>query len=223
MKSRSLLASSAASLLLLITMTAAAQAAVLFGFYDFDSTQAAEGHDVAATGFTATMTKNTDARTQGGSDDEFYGNSSLTLPAVTGGDGFIRMIGGSFTITTAYTGVSAYSLESLYFDATTTTMTGNLTVSYTINGGASVSLTPTALAMVNTTASDTVTQPYGDFGLAFSGASLNPGDTLTFTFNVTNGSARLDNFALTGSIVPEPATALLLPAIGLLSLRRQRR
>ncbi len=204
-----------------------ASAAVLLGFHTFlNASNASEPHDVAATFFTGTVTKNTDSRSGGGSNDNLYGNSSLATPTATA-DGFLRMVGGNFTLTANYSAAatSSMSLTALYFDATTTTGAGNLTVAYRINGGTSMSLTPAAIVMVNTTASDSIAQPYEDYGLAFAGATLNPGDSIEFTFNVSgvSGSARLDNIALVGDVIPEPATVMLLSGFGAVSLLRRNR
>lgn len=209
-------------LLAALALASPASAAVLVGFYDFDAgTLASETQDAAASGFTATVTKNTESRTAGGSDDAFYGNSAL---ASATGDGFLRVLAGSFTLTTTYSAgaTSPYLLTSLFFDATQTTGTGDLSISYSLNGGPSVLLTPSPISLGSSTASDTETRPYGDYGADFSGVTLNPGNSLVLTFTVTNGSARMDNIALTGDVVPEPSSAFLA-ALGLVPFLRRRR
>jgi len=206
---------------LALLLVSPASAAVLIGFHDFESSSDDETEDVAASGFSATVDKNTDSRTGGGSDDAFYGGSAL---ASATGDGLLRVVLGSYTITTLYSAsaTSSYQLASLFFDATTTTGSGDLSVSYSINAGASIPLTASPITLTGSTASDTVSQPYGDYGVDFAGAILNPGDSLVLTVTITDGTARMDNIALTGDLVPEPSVALLA-ALGAIPFFRRRR
>ena len=206
---------------LALLLVSPASAAVLIGFHDFESSSDDETEDVAASGFSATVDKNTDSRTGGGSDDAFYGDSALGSAT---GDGLLRVVLGSYTITTLYSAsaTSSYQLASLFFDATTTTGSGDLSVSYSINAGASIPLTASPITLTGSTASDTVSQPYGDYGVDFAGAILNPGDSLVLTVTITDGTARMDNIALTGDLVPEPSVALLA-ALGAIPFFRRRR
>ena len=206
---------------LALLLVSPASAAVLIGFHDFETSLGDETEDVAASGFSALVDKNTDSRTGGGSDDAFYGDSAL---ASATGDGLLRVVLGTYTITTSYSAsaTSSYQLASLFFDATTTTGSGDLSVSYSINAGASILLTASPIALPDSTASDTVSQLYGDYGVDFAGAILNPGDSLVLTFTITDGTARMDNIALTGDVVPEPSAAFLA-ALGLAPFFRRRR
>lgn len=210
----------------LLSFSVPASAAVLIGFYDFDAGTADETHDVNAAGFSATIIKGTaDSRTAGGSDDALYGDSStLTVPNVTNGDGYLRLTN-KLTMTVTYGGASTVQLSNLYFDATYTTNTTGLTVGYKINGGTLVSLTPVPFAADATetgisTGSDTQTRPYVDFSRSLSGITLNTGDTIAFEFS--SSSMRLDNIALEGTVVPEPTSALL-SLLGSACLLRRRR
>lgn len=212
-------------LLAFLSAVLPSQGAILVGFYDFDATTTNETHDVADTGFSAVVAKGTDSRAGGGSNDIYYGDSiTLTVPNVTNGDGYLRVVN-NLTITVSYIGSSPVQLENLFFDATYTTATSGLTLAYQLNGGSFVSITPDPFpadsnASGITTGSDTETRAYNDFSRSLAGLTLNTNDTLVIRFS--SGSMRLDNIALTGTIVPEPS-ALLLSGLGLLPLLRRRR
>lgn len=200
-----------------ILFSVPASAAVLIGFYDFDDGSVSETHDVNAANFSSTIVKSTDSRTAGGSNDTSYGDSSIT--AGSGNDGFIR-ITSTAVITLIYSALATdpVQLETLYFDATHTSGSGSHTLSYSVNGGAPVSLTGFTTTL--TTASDTATRSYDDFSRSLSNVILNPGQYLTITFS--SGSMRLDNVAITGGVVPEPSRVLLSILACILFLRRRR-
>jgi len=165
----------------------------LVGFHKFDdATVTPEPADVTEPGFTATITKSTDSRAVGGSDDAYYGDSKIKSPNAS--DGFLRMTG-NFTMTVNHGGTSPEVLDALLLDAVTLSAGSQLNVSYSVNGGAPVLLTPTPLAL-GTSIDSTAVQPYGDFSLPISGVTLNPQDTIVFTFSLAVGSARVDNIAL---------------------------
>ncbi|MBX3743076.1 MAG: hypothetical protein KF712_18975 [Akkermansiaceae bacterium] len=180
---------------------------VLAGFHRFENNSSAgEAAEETAAGVTASLTKSTDSRSSGGSDDKFYGDSRIKSPNTS--DGFLRMTG-PFTITVNHGGATPWLLDSLLLDATSLSAGSALNVSYSVNGGASVGITPTPLALP-TSIDSTDPQPYGDFSVPIPGVTLNPGDAIVFTVSFAAGSgARLDNIALTGGPVT-PATTITL-------------
>lgn len=167
---------------------------LLAGFHQFDGTAGTESADTVHPGFSGTVTKSTESRPGGGSDDTFYGNSRVKVPP--GADGFLRMTG-NFTITVTHSGDTPRLLDALYFDSTSLNAGSLLNVSCSLNGGPSVSLNATPIALPTSTASDTETRPYGDFGLPLPDITMSPGDTIVFTVSLAAGSCRLDNIALT--------------------------
>jgi hypothetical protein len=201
----------------------AAFSAVLIGFYDFTNGAENETHDVAATHFSATVVKGTQSRDIGGSNDSFYGDSSLTVPVVAAGDGALRIIS-TLVINVTYSSdaILPVQLENLYFDATYTTSTNGLVVSYKVNNGTSVPLDPNPFgsAPAGITDSGDTPQAYNDYSRSLSAVILNPGDTLAITF--TTSSARLDNIALTGTAIPEPSVTLGVASGMILIVRRNR-
>ncbi len=188
-----------------LAASALAPAVVLAGYHAFDASTADESADAAAPGITSVITKSTDSRSGGGSDDAFYGGSAH--PSGGTGDGFLRMTG-SFTLTVTHGGAAGYELDALYFDATSISAGAVLNISCSVNGGAPVPLVA-SLALPVSTASDTETRPYGDFALPLSGMLLQPGDTVVFTASLGAGGARLDNLALAGR-TPAPGNRVYL-------------
>lgn len=167
-------------------------AAVLAGFYNFTNGAENESHDVAAPNFSATVSKGTDSRDTGGSDDSFYGDGNLTVPVVTGGDGVLRIIS-SLVITVTYStgATSPVQLANLYFDATYTTSTNGLVVSYRVNGGDTVTLTPNPFGSVASgiTEGTNTPQPYNDYSRSLAGVILNPGDNIAITFTTSSAAS----------------------------------
>lgn len=184
-----------------------AQPILLAGFHGFNSTAGSEAANSTATGFTGTLMKSTDSRSNGGSSNPFYGDSSI--PTSSTSDGFVRMTGNTI-LSIAYSGTAPQPLDSFLFDATSTTANVSINLSCTINGGASVLLTASPILLPLSTASDTEIRPYGKYRLPLSGLTLESGDTIAFTVSLASGTgARLDNLSLAG-IPPFTGTAIEL-------------
>lgn len=180
---------------------------VLAGFHQFDdSTVTSESADLVEPGFTGTVTKSTESRSSGGSNDHFFGDSKIKSPNTS--DGFLRMTG-NFTVTVVHDGSIPWLLDSLLLDATSISSGVLLHLSYSLNGGSPVPLTSSPLTLPTSTDSPSV-QPYGDFSIPITGVVFNPQDTIVFTFSLASGSgARLDNIALT-AVPPDPSTTVSL-------------
>jgi hypothetical protein len=169
---------------------------VLAGFHQFDDLSSSdESADETATGFTSTLTKSTDSFSIGGSDAQYYGNSSIISPNAS--DGFLRMTG-DFTFTINNGSTTPWPLESLLVDATSDSLGTSLNMTYSINGGPIVGVTLNPILLPTSIDSEDL-QPYGDFSIPINGVTLQPGDTIVFTVSLPNaGDARLDNIAVTG-------------------------
>lgn len=83
-------------------------------------------------------------------------------------------------------------------------------------GGTTFANTPSSIGFANVTRTDTL--------LTFDGASIAPGQTATFTFDINIPSGGSFAFGLNQTAVPEPATmALLMAGAGLAIARRKSR
>jgi hypothetical protein len=200
-------------------------ATVLVGFYAFDSgSEAPEAADFSTSGFSAVITKNTNTNGTGGggSNDNTYGDSSIPVEGAATDNGVYRMYNGTTTITTTYSSAAtgSYQLTSFLVDiGTTTTPIGTFSFSYSINGAAPVLLTSSPVTLSNVGSGYT---NFPDFGVSFPNAVLNPGDSIVINMTIAGGSARMDNIAITGELIPEPS-ALLISSLGLVPLLRRRR
>jgi len=204
------------AMLLMAAAPAKVQSAVLAGYYDFEASLLAEDADATVTPLlTATVTKGTESRTAGGSNDNLYGNSTLTSSPSTSGDGFLRVTDTVvFTITNNTT--QSYQLDTFLFDATVATSSTGFGLAYSLNGGTAVVLTPTRVMPSTTAVENTVTTAYDDFSYALGGITLAAGQNIVFTFD--SSSLRMDNIALIGNVVPEPGRMAMLG----LAVRRRR-
>lgn len=197
-------------------------AAILVGFNAFTADQPTAELPDEGLGFfsTSTLTKGTTSLGSGGSNDGTYG-SSLVVSSGSASNGLMRITNSS-TLTLRYVGgTSPIQLGFLYFDAirATTNNTG-LNITYTFNGNTSSPYQAFAPGAGNDQNGNGVTYDYDDYSLDLSSVVMNPGDTLTLTFAAD--SARIDNIAITGDVIPEPASALL-SLLGITFLIRRRR
>jgi len=190
---------------------------------------------------TATFLHRFGSGTTGGSNDTFYGTSTAGAPT---GDGYARANSqetstGSgvrnnnlFTVTVASGSsltLESLSMDSVYGDASSNP--GTFSISYRIDGGASVVVTAST---AGTSISSTSPNPtnaasnYADLDFSLGSINLAAGQTIVFNFEaVPNGSIassfRLDNVALIGTSIPEPTSALLSGIAGTIMLLSRRR
>ena len=157
---------------------------------------------------TSTFTKTTHSQSSGGSGDGTYG-PSLAVEAGTANNGLIR-ITSTATLTLRYVGAGdPYQLSFIHFDAIrATTNTTGLNLTARLNGGTAATYEAFAAGSgTNQTGGGTL-YDYADYSWDLSSFVMNPGDVLTIAFAAD--SARLDNIAVTGEMIPEPSQALLL-------------
>lgn len=196
--------------LIAFAMPQVASATLLVGWYDFDfESTAAEDADFEATDVTGTVTKGGQiSRSNGGSNDGFYGDS--TFAASAGGDGYLEISNSTliFSLTNNSTDMELV-MQDLFFDAAIRTGTGNITANYQIVGGASGILG----SRVNDTPSGANNASFDYKDLSFD-LGLIPmvgkGQTINFLFTADT-FAKIDNVGITGiSVIPEPSSLLAL-------------
>ncbi len=214
----------------------AANATLLVGWHDFDGnpsnpgtgSTASENPDYAAAGFSGNVNKGGQYSVDtGGSSDGIYGNSSIPVSGIAGGDGYARITNASsLTFSLTNSTPDAVQLDKLFFDAAVGNTSGSVvSVSYKIGAGSPASLdntAPTPLAQALTAGAYL---DFSDFSFNLLSIPLfNAGQTISFIFTSSN-SARIDNVAITGlSAIPEPASLIALGCVlgsGLMIRRRQ--
>jgi hypothetical protein len=210
-----------------------ANAMLLVGWYDFESSTANESSEPGSTalGFSGTLFKNSDSigdtGDNGGGAGIFYGDSNL--PSGPGNDGLVRVptpnetIGGVdgaiFSMTNS--SGSAVSLANLFFDATQSSATTVTTLAYRIGAGTFNTLITYPVNTFNNTGTNFSDKSFSLIGIP---ALLN-NETIQFKFTVggSGQGLRLDNIAITA--IPEPASLIGLGLVlgsGLLLRQRPR-
>lgn len=209
---------------LLLTLLSASvtpcHAAILIAYTSFGNSPDTTP-TLAETGFTASLTQDLSAETSGGSTDQTWGTLSLS-PAPATNDGYARVTS-AMTITVTNGSLFIWQLDSLHFDSVSNqgSPAGSpFTVTYAIDGGSSVSLGSGTAAYVAGLTSGSASDYGTDSDFAFTAATLLPGKSIVITIDPSL-SMRVDNLLLTGTIIPEPAFALLA-SFGIIPLLRRR-
>jgi hypothetical protein len=194
---------------LLFAFSHSASATLLVGFNQFDATTASEAHDVAATGFSGVVTKGAQPSVNtGGSNDGFYGNSTITAGA---NNGYARILDSDLTFSLTNSSGSSIQLDKLFFDAAIQSGAGTVSVKYKIGAGPLVALSPASVTNNTASGDPGLSANYGDFALNLLGVPLlNVGQVISFVFNASP-NARIDNVAI--SAIPEPASLLALGCV----------
>ncbi len=208
---------------------ATVSAALLIGFHDFVEGTGTEP-TVTSGVFKGTVVKPSKSIGAGGSNSATYGDGSSIGST---NDGFIRLAGatssvaGAATFTVTNTSLADYTLDTLYFDAAKLNSAPNhdIKVSYTITGASGYTTLGTVGGSTYATVPDTApTAAYSKLSY-FLDFVLGAGEAITFKFE--SASARIDNIAITGELVPVPEPGSVVALGGLLGggffLRSRRR
>jgi len=226
------------TLLALALMTGSARAATLAAWDVWADSSTPYVADSLETGFSATITTTEDRYNSGfGSTDGDFG--AALSGASTGLGGILVRENGSNLVVplviTNNTG-SSYSIDSLHFDFGVRVSSPNsFTLTYTSGGlgvaGTQIDSQSGLADLVGVSQGEDQGDYYDfDYNLAsyLTDTTLDDGESATFTWvfsghTSASGSSIVDNFAVQGAVVPEPASlALLAMGIGMVALRRRR-
>ena len=211
-------------------ITAANGASVLLGGFEGINDNAFQSP--TATGVTVTLTSSTGDITPGGgsfqSNPSTWGTLALDVATTDAGNRQIVQSGSPYTLTLTITNVSAAAdvlLDSIhYWTKKDIANVGPPSATFAYTAGDLGAANSTSLAIANG-----VTPT--DFALSglLSDLTLAVGESATFTWTTDppqdptgNTGLRIDNFAISGEVIPEPSSAALL-GLGCLALIRRRR
>ncbi len=209
-------------------------ATLLVGIHSFNasatsqSTADSGSSNYALPGFVGLVTKNSQTSVAtGGSNDGFYGNSTIPVPSppTAAGDGYARILNSTLTFSFTNNTGGNYELTSFLFDFASQTGGSSASVTYRIDGGPATVVGTGPLPAVAGAAGSLAN--YNDLFIDLVGLNLNNLSTIMFGITASpNG--RVDNVALTGAAftpIPEPGSLLAVGCLvgsGLL-LRTRRR
>lgn len=192
------------------TLAPTADASLLVGWHDFDGVANSESPDYVASGFSGTTLEGTFSVSNGGSNDGYYGSSSIPVPT---NNGYARIWENKpFTFSLTNNSGLAVPLGTLFFDAASLDSSQVLTVTYQI-GANSASLLGKTTTPIAASGAGGASVNYSDFAFSLIGVGLlNIGETITFFVDYANyDGARIDNIAITA--IPEPAGLLALACL----------